>query len=208
MQESYQTAGKETTVFLTEKKSEFIGDIKEISSEKDALLFIAEKKKKYHDARHHCFAYILRETGVKRYSDDGEPQGTAGMPILEVMQKEGLIDCVLVVTRYFGGTLLGAGPLLRAYAKCAKAAIEKAGVKEYQWAQLLSAEIGYDRLRKMQNLTAKHGGKEECVEYGERIAFTALFPFSAVEDFLYDVKEAFAGDVDVEESGKCFVEKR
>ena len=114
-----------------EKKSEFIGYAKRVESEEEAKEFVAEIKNKHKQARHNCWAYIVGENmGIQRYSDDGEPQGTAGIPILEVMKKQGITDCAVVVTRYFGGILLGTGGLTRAYTQGASIAIKSAGVIE------------------------------------------------------------------------------
>jgi len=100
---------------FVEKRSRFIGHVWPVESEEEARAYIEQMKKKYHDARHNCWCYRLKEGGVERYSDDGEPQGTAGQPMLGVFQKEGIVNVVCVVTRYFGGILLGAGGLVRAY---------------------------------------------------------------------------------------------
>lgn len=113
---------------FVEKKSEFIGYISPVSSEEEAQSFISEIKKKHPDATHNCYAYILQGTEIARFSDDGEPSGTAGMPMLEVIKREGLTGVCVVVTRYFGGILLGAGGLVRAYTKGAKIAIDAAQV--------------------------------------------------------------------------------
>ena len=112
---------------LVEKRSRFIGQVWRVSSEEEARARIEETKKKRYDARHNCWCYRLREGGVERYSDDGEPQGTAGQPMLNVFQRENVNDVVCVVTRYFGGILLGAGGLVRAYSAAAKDALDGAG---------------------------------------------------------------------------------
>ena len=112
---------------VVEKKSKFIGELHPVSSADEAKDLVAAAKKKYYDARHHCYAYLLGEKGdTKKYSDDGEPQGTAGLPMLAVLEGRELTDCVVIVTRYFGGTLLGTGGLVRAYSKAAEAAAEDA----------------------------------------------------------------------------------
>ncbi len=121
---------------LTEKRSQFLGHVRCVETEEQARAFIAEMKKKYYDARHNCWCYIIRG-GAERYSDDGEPQGTAGIPMLEVFRREGVTNVVCVVTRYFGGVLLGAGGLLRAYTKSAKDALTAAGVSAVRrWVEL------------------------------------------------------------------------
>ena len=121
---------------LVEKRSRFLGHVRPIETEDEAKAFIAEMKKQYYDARHNCSCYVLKD-GVERYSDDGEPQGTAGIPMLELFRREGVTDLVCVVTRYFGGVLLGTGGLLRAYTQSAKDALEAAGRSVVRaWAEL------------------------------------------------------------------------
>ncbi|MBO4343459.1 MAG: YigZ family protein, partial [Clostridia bacterium] len=129
---SYKTFLKDfATDSFIEKKSEFISYAKRIYDEDEAKAFIAEIRKKHSDASHNCYAYILKDSGIARFSDDGEPGGTADMPILEVLKREGLSGVCVVVTRYFGGILLGAGGLVRAYAKGAKLGVDAAGVVEF-----------------------------------------------------------------------------
>ena len=119
----YFTVKNEANAEFTEKRSRFIGHIKPVSTREEAEEFIARKKSEYWDARHNVYAYVIREGNFQKYSDDGEPQGTAGFPALDVLQKEGVTDCVVVVTRYFGGVLLGTGGLTRAYSRAAKLAL-------------------------------------------------------------------------------------
>ena len=131
-----------------EKRSKFMGKIRPVESEEAARAFVDEMKKKYHDARHNCWCYALRN-GVMRYSDDGEPQGTAGQPMLEVFSREGVTNAVCVVTRYFGGVLLGAGPLLRAYQGTAKLALAAAGISVVRRWMELTIPCGYSLLGKI-----------------------------------------------------------
>ncbi len=119
---------KNATSEITEKRSRFIGNIAPVKSEQEALEFIKSIKKEYYDAKHSAYAYIV--DGVKRYSDDGEPSKTAGFPILEMLDAQNISDCVCVVTRYFGGILLGTGGLVRAYTLAAKMSLEEAGIKK------------------------------------------------------------------------------
>ncbi|MEG2420250.1 MAG: YigZ family protein, partial [Oscillospiraceae bacterium] len=119
-------AGRGEAEFV-EKRSRFLGHVAAVSSEEEARRFIDEMKKTYHDARHNCWCYRILD-GAERYSDDGEPQGTAGIPLLEIFQREGVTNVVCVVTRYFGGILLGAGGLLRAYSRSGKDALDGAGI--------------------------------------------------------------------------------
>lgn len=119
MDAGYQTAAREAEDAFVERRSRFIGAICPVQTEEDALAFVAKRKKAHWDATHHVYAYVLRQGGIRRYSDDGEPQGTAGMPVLDVLLKEALSDCVVVVTRYFGGILLGGGGAgARLFSRC------------------------------------------------------------------------------------------
>ena len=148
MQE-YKTVEKEASDFFIEKKSKFIGYAKPIKTQEDALEFISKIKSKHWDATHNVYAYVLRENNNQRYSDDGEPSGTAGVPVLDVMLKESLVDVCVVATRYFGGTLLGAGGLVRAYSHTSKIALEAAGIITMAQCSIMSAEVDYsfyDRL--------------------------------------------------------------
>lgn len=148
MQE-YKTVEKEASDFFIEKKSKFIGYAKPIKTQEEAVEFISKIKSKHWDATHNVYAYVLRENNIQRYSDDGEPSGTAGVPVLDVMLKESLVDVCVVATRYFGGTLLGAGGLVRAYSHTSKIALEAAGIITMAQCSVMSAEVDYsfyDRL--------------------------------------------------------------
>lgn len=140
----YYTLGAHGMEEFIERKSRFIGEAAPAFTEEEALHFINSIKEAHKSASHHCFAYIIGENaGLMRYSDDGEPQGTAGIPILEVLKKNNLVNCVAVVTRYFGGVLLGAGGLTRAYsAGCAKA-VRAAGIVTAEVSVKLTTVIGY-----------------------------------------------------------------
>lgn len=126
--EEYLTIAKAAVDEFTEKRSRFIGAIRPVATEEEAQAFIRARSKEMWDARHNVYAYVLSNGSVCRFSDDGEPQGTAGIPALDVLRKEGLTDCVVVVTRYFGGILLGGGGLVRAYSHAVKIAVDAAGI--------------------------------------------------------------------------------
>lgn len=142
MQE-YKTVEKEASDFFIEKKSKFIGYAKPVKTQEEAVEFISEIKSKHWDATHNVYAYVLRENNIQRYNDDGEPSGTAGVPVLDVMLKESLVDVCVVATRYFGGTLLGAGGLVRAYSHTSKIALEAAGIITMAQCSVMSAEVDY-----------------------------------------------------------------
>lgn len=145
------TLAKEASAEMTEKKSVFIGHAKPIGSEEEALEFIKAKKKEFSDATHNVFAYVLNGGVTAKYSDDGEPQGTAGMPVLDVIRKSGIDDAVVVVTRYFGGVLLGAGGLVRAYSASAKLALDTAGITVFEYYDEFEIRCGYSDYQRIKN---------------------------------------------------------
>ena len=187
-----------------EKRSKFTGRLWHVETAEQAVAKIKEMRETFWDATHNCYAYILREGNVMRYSDDGEPQGTAGMPILEVLRHENLTDCVCVVTRYFGGILLGTGGLVRAYTAAAKDALLDAGVNEMrQWASLrVTCPYSlYDRVR----LEAeKLGAVFENTDYGADITLALLLPEEAAEPFAQTLRELSAGRLVPEKVGSVF----
>lgn len=158
-----------------EKKSEFIGYAKRVENEEEAKEFVNEIRSKHKDAKHNCYAYVIGENmNIKRYSDDGEPQGTAGIPILEVLNKSMVTDCAVVVTRYFGGILLGTGGLNRAYTKGASIAIKNAGIVEKVKGFNMKYTFDYDLLGKIQYVCAKNNWYIENTIYTDKVAIEIL----------------------------------
>lgn len=154
-----------------EKKSEFIGYAKRCETEEEAKAFVTEIKNMHKQATHNCYAYVIGENmGIQRYSDDGEPQGTAGIPILEVMKKSNITDCAIVVTRYFGGILLGAGGLTRAYTKGASVALKAAGVVERVKGVKITLDMEYDMLGKFQYKCNEKNWHIEDTEYTDKVS--------------------------------------
>ena len=147
--ESYTTIEHSAKFEYEDRKSVFIGEAIPVSTESDALAFIAHMKKKYPDARHHVYAYVLRENSTMRFSDDREPQGTAGMPVLDVIRKSGCTDVAIVVVRYFGGILLGTGGLVRAYTGAASGALHAANVITYDVYSELEIRVSYSDYQKI-----------------------------------------------------------
>lgn len=145
----YYVPARDSETEFTEKRSRFIGHVWRVEQEEEAREKIAQMKAKHYDARHNCWCYLIREGGIIRYSDDGEPQGTAGQPMLEVFRRAGVENVCCVVTRYFGGILLGTGGLLRAYTRSAKDALDAAGIAQVrQWAQTV-VECPYPLLERV-----------------------------------------------------------
>lgn len=180
-------------------KSTFIGYAKPIKTEEEAIEFINEIKKKHKDARHNVWAYTVgKSMNIQRYSDDGEPQGTAGIPTLEVIKKEDLRDVVVVVTRYFGGIKLGAGGLVRAYTKGAKIGLEAAKIIEKVMYQEVKIKIDYNQLGKVQNEIMNMGYfiKDTIYEDNvEIIVYSKLEDVEALTSRIVDITSATAGIV-------------
>ena len=173
---NYLTIAKEATDEFVERKSRFMGFIKPVTTEEEALSFIREKQKKYWDATHNVYAYVLNGGNLCRFSDDGEPQGTAGIPVLDVLRKEGLVDCVVVVTRYFGGILLGAGGLVRAYSHGAKIAVDAAGVVEMRKCLLGEITCDYAQYGMIPALLAEHSANITDTRFGEAVTVCFSIP--------------------------------
>ena len=189
---------------LTEKRSRFIGQVWRVETEAEARVHLEEVRKKYHDARHHCWCYVLREGNVLRYGDDGEPQGTAGQPMLNVFLKEEVSNAVCVVTRYFGGVLLGAGGLTRAYGGTAKLALDAAGISRMRlWASLV-VPCPYALYERMRLLVEKSGGTVESADFGSDVLLTVLLPAEDTAGFRTAVTELSAGSVEVLEEEERF----
>lgn len=165
----YKTIAGRCEARFVEKKSEFIGYLAPVSTEEDAVKFIAEIRALHPKARHNCYAYILRENNTARHSDDGEPQGTAGAPIYEVLRREGLTDAACVVTRYFGGILLGAGGLTRAYAKAAADAVAAASIRLFARAVSLEITLDYSLYGRLAAVYAEFGAKICSEEFSEQV---------------------------------------
>ena len=157
MSENYKTVREFAFAEMIEKKSRFIGYCRPVSTEDEAIDFINAVRAEHREATHNVYAYILRENNVMRYSDDGEPAGTAGVPVLEVLRKEGLTDAVIVVTRYFGGVLLGAGGLVRAYGKSARLGVDAAVRVEKLLCNIYSIKTDYSAYGKLQYAVMEGG---------------------------------------------------
>ncbi|MDP4152644.1 MAG: YigZ family protein [Bacillota bacterium] len=189
----YKTVKKEASAAFIERRSEFIGYIKPVQTEEEAVSFINEIRSRHHDATHNVYAYIIRYNNIRRYSDDGEPQGTAGMPVLDVLQKEGLTDVVIVVTRYFGGILLGGGGLVRAYSRGAKVAVDAAGIALMKKAFRAEIEVPYAFFSSLQREIAKHGGSIENTEFTDNVLIKFLIPIDELEKFNISIKDTSSG---------------
>ena len=162
----YKTVRNKGSDEFTEQRSRFIGYVCPVKTEAEALNFINEKKKQHWDARHNVYAYVLRDSGIQRYSDDGEPHGTAGVPVLDIIVKSGITDVVVVVTRYFGGILLGTGGLVRAYTKGASIALKAGNIITMQSCSICSLSCDYTRYGRLSGLIPSFGGVIDSTDFG------------------------------------------
>ncbi len=181
-----------------EKKSKFIAHINSINSEQEAADYIAEIKKKYWDARHNCYAYILGSNNeIQRFSDDGEPGGTAGKPILDVLVNSGLHNVIIVVTRYFGGVLLGTGGLVRAYQKSSADAVAKSVITEKKKGVEAEVSVEYSIVGKLQYIASELGVFQLDAVYEENVKFKFLIPENVYEKFCESVMEASSANAKI-----------
>lgn len=200
MTEYFVPTGEAQTSFV-EKRSEFIGHVWPVESEEQARVHIEETKKKYHDARHNCWCYLIKD-GPVRYSDDGEPQGTAGQPMLGVFQKEGVTNVCCVVTRYFGGILLGAGGLVRAYTQSVKDTLDAAGISVVRRWVDMAVECPYSFFERVKNEVAALNGTIGDVEYAAGVTVHALLPEEHTQLFAARMVELSAGAFEAVELGE------
>ncbi len=196
--DSYITVLNHSSFEYEDRKSVFIGEALPVSTEIEALNFIESVKKKYPDARHHVYAYVLRDNSIMRFTDDHEPQGTAGMPVLDVIRKNGLTDIVVVVTRYFGGTLLGTGGLVRAYTAAAIGAVEEAQIIKYDIYVTLTIEASYSDYQKFAPIFSEYGFRSEDVRYTDKVILTGSVSKDTVVLLQDKLVQATAGRAKIE----------
>ena len=185
-------------------KSRFIGYACPVTTQEEAVEFINEIKKKHADATHNVYAYQIRTPEYSRYSDDGEPQGTAGVPVLDVIKKSGLTDVCVVVTRYFGGILLGAGGLVRAYSHSAKIAVEGANIIRMSPCSVLKVMCDYGFYGRLSTLVPEFGGIVESTDFGEFVTLEFRLPAADEKAFTDALTEASFGKVFAEKTGEKF----
>lgn len=196
--DSYITIREGATFEYEDRKSIFIGDVYPVEDESDALAFIDAVKRKYPDANHHVYAYVIRNNSIMRFSDDREPQGTAGMPVLDVIRKKGCTNIVAVVTRYFGGTLLGTGGLVRAYTAAAQGAIQNAGLITYDIYSEVKLVCSYSDYQKLLNVFAECGFVSENTRYAESIEITGKVVKTNLDSLFDKLVQATSGRIKTE----------
>ncbi len=198
----YITIKNQSSDEFVERRSRFIGHIKPVTTRDEAEEFIAQIKSKYWDARHNVYAYVLREGQFRKYSDDGEPQGTAGVPVLEVMLKENVTDCVVVVTRYFGGILLGTGGLTRAYSKAARIAIAAGEIKNMVLCDEMKISCDYSFYGKLGALLGEMGAVILDTDFSEDVAVTFALKKSETGRFDAKLTDLSNGRFSTEKTGE------
>ena len=195
--DGYLTPATGAQFEYTEKKSVFIAALRPVGSEEEARAFIEEKKKEHPDARHNVWAYRLKD-GAMRCADDGEPAGTGGAPVLESIKKRDLYGCVIVVTRYFGGILLGTGGLVRAYSFAASGALDLAGRAKVSVYLRASVTAEYGQYGTLTRLMTKYEARDPVPSFGENVKVTFLLPKERFESFERELTEAFSGRLGVD----------
>ena len=200
MPDHYRTVAREGTIELEIRKSRFICTIARATSDADARAFIADRKKTHWDANHNCSAYIVGDRGeVQRTSDDGEPSGTAGVPMLNVLQKRELTDTVAVVTRYFGGTKLGSGGLIRAYGQAVSEAVDAVGIVERRELTQLAITAAFGDAGRLENTLRADGREPDDVTYGAEVTLLLTVSPEEVPEIQAWIAELTSGRATVEE---------
>ncbi|MBQ8782159.1 MAG: YigZ family protein [Clostridia bacterium] len=200
----YKTIEKESCDEFIEKRSRFIGYIKPVTTKEEAVEYINSIKSKHWDATHNVYAYVLRDGQTRRYSDDGEPQGTAGIPVLDVLIKENVVDCVVVATRYFGGILLGGGGLVRAYSHTAKIAVDAGGVITMRLCSLMNVRCDYTFYGRLNSLIPEFGGVIDDTVFEEDVKIKFHLPADIEGEFNAKLIDSSFGKVKAEKTGEIF----
>lgn len=201
---NYLTIEKPAQDSFIEKKSEFIGYIAPVKTNDEAVAFINEVKALHRKARHNVYAYILRQDNISRYSDDGEPQGTAGTPVLDVLRKRGLTDVCVVVTRYFGGILLGGGGLVRAYSHAASLACDKAKVMDMRRCQRLVISCDYNMYGKISYILPDFKVLTLAEDFGENVTLELLVMCEMLEGLRKKLTDITNGGADIQDAGELY----
>ena len=203
----YKTVKHSASDEFTEKRSRFIGYVRPVQTAEEATAFVAEIQKKHWDAKHNVYAYMLRDGNVKRYSDDGEPQGTAGVPTLDVLEKSGVTDVAVVVTRYFGGILLGGGGLVRAYSHAAHLALAAGEIITMGLCSILTVSVDYPFYAKLLPFLEKTAAKILDTDFSEKVRITLSMDSTLEADFCNKIFDFSGGQVMPQKIGEKFAEK-
>jgi len=205
MNEYYVPASDASAEFI-ERKSRFIGTIWRVETEEEALAHIKEMNEKHRDATHNVYAYVIDENNIFRYSDDGEPSGTAGMPVLDTIRKEGLVDVAVVVTRYFGGTLLGTGGLVHAYGAACREGLLAAEIITRVLCDIVTVKVDYTLVGKLQYMIQEDGYILEDTIYDNEVTFRVCLKKEQIDKFIVDCTEITCGRAIIKKEDKKYID--
>lgn len=203
----YKTVAMESETLIIEKKSKFYSHVKPVDNEADAIEYLNQIRSKYSDATHNVYAYVIDENNIFRYSDDGEPGGTAGMPVLDTIRKSGIVDVIVVVTRYFGGTLLGTGGLVHAYGASAKKGLEESGIIIRTMCDIISVKVSYELSGKLQYKLASEGYMVEDTLYENDVTFFICSPKEDTQRLIAELVDTTNGKAEINIIDQKYVDK-
>lgn len=203
--EKYFSVERDAENEIVIERSRFITYVQYVETEEGARAFIEEIRKKHSLATHNCYAFVVNKGAIKRFSDDGEPSGTAGVPILDAIVQANLVDTCVVVTRYFGGVKLGAGGLVRAYSKSASEGIKVSGIVEHALSAIFKLKVSYDRFSKILSVIQNDYSKTLKTEYFEQVEITFATLKTYEKTVLENLSESLSGSVDIEKLGYEYV---
>ncbi|MGN0613702.1 MAG: YigZ family protein [Porcipelethomonas sp.] len=201
---NYTTIKAPAKASFVEKRSEFIGCLCPVTTNDEAVDFINMIKSEHRKARHNVYAYILRDNNIVRYSDDGEPQGTAGVPVLDVLQKNSLTDVCCVVTRYFGGILLGGGGLVRAYSHSAALAVEAAEIMHMHYCVRALLIMDYELYGKVSYILPEFGVKQSGSDFGDKVRLTVCVKSELYDTFHKKLIDVTSGKISIEKTDELY----
>lgn len=202
--ESYITVRRQSIYEYEDRKSRFIAEARPVETERAALEFIDDVKRRYPDANHHVYAYVLKENSIMRFTDDREPQGTAGMPVLDIIRKNGCTNTVIVVTRYFGGTLLGTGGLVHAYSTSALGALKEAEIITYDIYYEYVLECSYSDFQKLGTVFLEFSFREEKTMYSDKVIIRGRVKKTGADAFSDKLVQVTSGRIKVEKISEKF----
>ena len=203
----YKTVLQKSETLLVEKKSKFIANVAAAQTEEQALAFLNGIRSKYPDATHNVYAYVIDENNIFRYSDDGEPSGTAGMPVLDAIRKADIVDAVVVVTRYFGGTLLGTGGLVHAYGSSASGGLKNSYIIIREKCDIVSIRADYTLTGRIQHKIAEDGYVIEDTEYGADVTFKVCSPMENTQRLIEEIIDLTNGKAVCSVTDNKYVDK-
>lgn len=204
---SYKTVAEESQTLTIEKKSKFISSVMPVDNEEDAIAYLNSIRSKYPDATHNVYAYVIDENNIFRYSDDGEPSGTAGMPVLDTIRKAGIVDVIVVITRYFGGTLLGTGGLVHAYGASAKKGLIESKIVTRRLCDIVSVKVDYTLVGKLQYTISSEGYLLEDTIYGDDVTFKICSPIDKTQQLIAKMTDLTSGRAVCELTNKKYVDE-